>query len=78
MAQVIMVTEHPQLGAVVDLGDQKVGFNAKKGKVDLSTAHIIDELPENALYRNVNNITVEEAANAYVEQRKPRWFKSIF
>lgn len=78
MAQVILVTEHERLGAVVDLGKKKVGFWGKKGQVDLSTAHIIDELPEDALYRNVHNETLEEAANAYVQRRNPRWKINIF
>lgn len=63
----------------MDLGDAKVAFKKSKNNlIDLRTAHLIDELPETGLYRNTNNITVEEAANAFVQKRKPRWFNSIF
>lgn len=71
-----METEHPQLGAIVDLGKKKVGFFGTKGQIDLPSAHIIDELPEDAIYRNVNNPTLEEAANAFVQRRNPRWIRN--
>lgn len=72
LIMVQLVTEHESLGAVVDLGRKKVGFNKSGNLIDLSTAHIINELPE-AMYRNTNNITLEEAANAFVQKRNPRW-----
>lgn len=61
----------------MDLGSKKVAFNkAKNNQIDLSTAHIITELPDEGLYRNTNNITLEEAANAYVQKRNPRWIRN--
>lgn len=75
MANVFMVSEHARIGAIVDFGKQKVAFEKYLGKLALNTAHFIEELPEGALFRHSTNVTLQEAASAFVEKRVPRWAK---
>lgn len=76
MSKVLLVSEHPNIGAIVqtDAG-QLVAFDkhSDKGLIDLSTGHNIKRLPTKGLFRNTNNATIQEAGEAFVENRSPRW-----
>lgn len=77
---VLLVSGHPKIGAVVRTDSGLVAFD-KGGDnklPDLGSGRIIPALPEKGLYRNIESETLAEAAQAVVEKRKPRWSLSIF
>jgi hypothetical protein len=72
---VLLVSGNEQIGAIVRTTAGLVAFD-KGGPnklPDLSTGRLIADLPEDGIYRNVENNTLLEAANAVAENRKPRW-----
>lgn len=72
---VLAVSGDTAIGAIVRTKKGFIAFfRAKQNPalIDVCTAHTISELPD-ATYRNIESTTIEEAATAYAENRKPRW-----
>lgn len=57
---------------IVRVGKILVAFLLRKGKTDPDSPKIIKRLPR-GIYRNIENATVEEAADAFIEGRTPRF-----
>ncbi len=71
---VLRVTDHPDLLAVVRTDDGFIGFfkaEQNPACVDLRTAHALKELPE-ATYRNVTDVTLTTAAADFAKRKKRR------